>query len=67
MGEKQEKFTFKEVVNKKTGEIAELQTGSFMGPVIWLVPFDRIPKGTLAVYPWVIYSDDKRFKDWKEL
>lgn len=51
------------VIHKSTHAVAEM-TQSWMGLVIWLVEFTKIPKNSLAVRPWVIYDDDDDFKNW---
>lgn len=51
------------VINRKTAELAEM-THSWFGLVIWLMEFNDIPEGTRATYPYLIYDDDKRFKDY---
>lgn len=52
------------VMHKKTGDLKEM-TKSWMGWVIWLMDYDKIPKGSLAVWPYLIYNDDVRFKDYE--
>jgi len=53
-------------INKRTAKLVEV-TSSFMGDVIWLKDYGTIDPRALAIYPLVIYSDDKRFNDYEIL
>lgn len=54
----------KVVMHKITGELKEL-TYSWLCKVIWLTEYDFIPESAIAVFPYVIYEDDKRFKQYE--
>ncbi len=51
------------VVNQRTGDIGEL-IKSWIGFVIFAKEYNQAPQG-LAVYPYVIYDDDKRFYEYE--
>ncbi len=54
------------VMHKKTGELKEM-TESFLGQVIWLVDYDKIPSNKIACFPYVIYDDNIMFNDYETL
>jgi DNA gyrase inhibitor GyrI len=51
-------------IHKKEGGLVEV-TKSWIGLVIWLQEYDLIPKGSVAIWPYVIYHDDPRFNDYE--
>ena len=55
------------VQHNKTGQICEMTHNDFFGFVIWLVDYKKIPKGSIATKPYVMYDDDPDFKNWMVL
>ena len=54
------------VMQKETGELKEMTYNLDFGQIIWLEDYDAIPKSA-KVGKFVIFSDDKRFKEYESL
>lgn len=54
------------VMHKETGDSKEMTYNNFWGQVIWLYEYDCIPKNEI-VSKYVIFNDDKRFKEYESL
>ena len=55
----------KVVMNKYTGDLAELTNNYLFGKIIWIVEYDKIPKGSMLLGKYIIFNDEKRFKDYE--